>query len=417
MQQTAVEQHLHQRLDAADVDELGHRVLAARPQVREHRHPLADAREVVQRELHARGACDGEHVQHGVGGTAERDDDRDRVLEGLARQDAARRDAGLDEPDHRLARAAAVVALALTDRLLRGAVGQREPERLDRGGHGVRGVHAAAAAGTRDGGSLDLGELLVAHLPRRMAADRLEHRDDVAALRTGPDGAAVDEHGRPIEPRHGDRAGGHVLVAAAERDEPVEALRSDHGLDRVGDDLARDQRIAHAGRTHRDAVGDGDGVEQHGLAARGVDAALGLGGELVEMHVAGREVRPARGDADLRPSEVRVGEPHRAQHRPGRRLLRSVDDQARPAPRVDACGGFLHGLGAGRLGRGHLKFLFDVVWCRVRTVRSCGSVSRCVRVSAGAPCAGSAPRRPTGGRDARADSRRTGRSAPRACLR
>ena len=41
VQQAFVEQHLHQRPDAADVDQLGHRVFAARPQVGEHRHALA----------------------------------------------------------------------------------------------------------------------------------------------------------------------------------------------------------------------------------------------------------------------------------------------------------------------------------------------------------------------------------------
>jgi hypothetical protein len=42
MQQARVQQRLHQGPDAADRDQLGHQVLAARPEVREHRHPLAD---------------------------------------------------------------------------------------------------------------------------------------------------------------------------------------------------------------------------------------------------------------------------------------------------------------------------------------------------------------------------------------
>ena len=78
-----VEQHLQQRRDPADGDQLGHQVLAARLQVREHRHAIADAREVVERELHARRVRDREQMQHGVGRAAERDDDGDGVLEGL----------------------------------------------------------------------------------------------------------------------------------------------------------------------------------------------------------------------------------------------------------------------------------------------------------------------------------------------
>ena len=72
-----------QRLDAADLDELGHQISAARLQVREHRHALADAREVVERELDLRGVRDREQMQHGVRRAAERDHGRDRVLEGL----------------------------------------------------------------------------------------------------------------------------------------------------------------------------------------------------------------------------------------------------------------------------------------------------------------------------------------------
>ena len=48
-----LEQHLHQRLDAADRHQLRHQVAAARAQVRQHRHAPADAGEIVQCQLHA----------------------------------------------------------------------------------------------------------------------------------------------------------------------------------------------------------------------------------------------------------------------------------------------------------------------------------------------------------------------------
>ena len=69
--------------DAADGDEFGHEVFAAGLEVGEHGHAFADAREVVDGELHLGGVGDGEQVQHGIGRTAERDDDGDGVLEGL----------------------------------------------------------------------------------------------------------------------------------------------------------------------------------------------------------------------------------------------------------------------------------------------------------------------------------------------
>ena len=47
------------------------------------------------------------------------------------------------------------------------------------------------------------------------------------------------------------------------RDVGVVPLGAHHGFDRVGDQVARLQRIAHAVGAHRDAVADADGVEAH----------------------------------------------------------------------------------------------------------------------------------------------------------
>ena len=60
---------------------------------------------------------------------------------------------------------------------------------------------------------------------------------------------------------------GHILVAAADGEQAVHARGAANGLDRVGDDFARDQRILHALGAHGDAVADGDGAEdlRHGL--------------------------------------------------------------------------------------------------------------------------------------------------------
>ena len=105
-----------------------------------------------------------------------------------------------------------------------------------------------------------------------MLAHGLEHRDDVAFLLglrmdAGQDRAAVDEHRRPVEARQGHHAAGHVLVAAADRHDRVKALGAGDRLDRIGDDFARNHRVAHARRAHADAVGDGDRAENDRLAA------------------------------------------------------------------------------------------------------------------------------------------------------
>src|SRR5215470_79423 len=85
VQKTALQQHLHQRLDAADRDQVRHEVTAARLEVRQHRHPPADTREVIECQLDPGLVRNREQVQDGVGRAAECDDDGDGVLEGPAR--------------------------------------------------------------------------------------------------------------------------------------------------------------------------------------------------------------------------------------------------------------------------------------------------------------------------------------------
>ena len=72
------------------------------------------------------------------------------------------------------------------------------------------------------------------HLAAGMFAHRLEHGDDIDILfsrcTAGQDRSAVDEHRRPIQPRHRDQAARHVLVAAADRHQAVHPLAADDRL-------------------------------------------------------------------------------------------------------------------------------------------------------------------------------------------
>ena len=64
-----------------------------------------------------------------------------------------------------------------------------------------------------------------------------------------------------VEPHHRHHQPGQRLVAAGEADQRVVAMAAHRELDRVGDDLAADQRGLHPGMAHGDAVGHGDGGE------------------------------------------------------------------------------------------------------------------------------------------------------------
>ena len=63
--------------------------------------------------------CYGQHMQHGIGGAAQRDDDADGVFEGVAREDVARANALCQQFDHSGASTTAVICLVAADRFLR----------------------------------------------------------------------------------------------------------------------------------------------------------------------------------------------------------------------------------------------------------------------------------------------------------
>ena len=160
---------------------------------------------------------------------------------------------------------------------MRRAVGQRKSERLDRTGHRVGGVHPAAGTRTRNRTGLDRFELGIRVLAVGMFAHRFKHRNDIEIFflplqrrATRQNRAAVNKHRRTVHTRHRHHAGRHVFVASADRHKAVHPFAADHRLDRVGNDLTRNKRVLHAFGTHRDAVGNRNGVEDYPLAARRV---------------------------------------------------------------------------------------------------------------------------------------------------
>ncbi len=308
-------------------------MFAARFQIREHGDAFADAREIVNGEFHFRGVRDGEQMQHGVGGTAQRDDHGDGVLEGFFGEDIQRTDALAQHVHDARAGATAVVELGGGNGVLRGTVGQAHAERFDGAGHGVGGVHAAAGAGAGNGALFDLLKFLIGNFVVRVRADGFEHRDDVELARVagdaaGQNGAAVDEHGRAIHARDGDERAGHVFIATADGHITVHARATDDGFDGISDDFAGHERIFHAFAAHRDAVGNGDGVENDGFAAVFIRAFLGFQRELVDVHVARGDVAPGGGDADDGLGKIFRLETDRIQHGAGGGAFGAVDEDA-----------------------------------------------------------------------------------------
>ena len=173
-------------------------------------------------------------------------------------------------------------------------------------------------------------------VPALHRADRLERVDDRDVLLgavgeahpAGRDRAGVEEDRGEVEARGRHEHAGDRLVAAGEQHRAVEALGLHDDLDRVGDDLARDEREVHALVAHRDAVGDRDGAELQRVPAAAVHALLRGLREAGEREVARRDLVPRARDADLRLVPVRIAHADGAEHPAARHGLDAVGDGA-----------------------------------------------------------------------------------------
>ena len=268
----ASSKRLHQRLDAADSNELGHHVTATRPQVGQHRRPGADSREIIEREVDLASwaiasRCSTALVDPPSAITVVMAFSKASLLrmsDGLIPRLTSATTPSPARLQSSFFAAETASCAELFARLMPSAsiadaivfavyMPPHEP------GPGI----AVDSTSFSSASSI----LPAAWLPTASKTEMMSR-----CLRSRLDRAAVDEDRRPIQPGHRHHAAGHVLVAAADRDEPVESFRRHDGFDRIGDDLAGHEGVAHARCAHRDAVGHRNRIEKHALAARGVSA-------------------------------------------------------------------------------------------------------------------------------------------------
>ena len=170
-----------------------------------------------------------------VGGAARGGDDGGGILEGLARGDVARADAVGHQPHHRLAARQRILVAALVGCGRTRRRRQRQADRLRHHRHRVGGELAAAGAGARTGGALELMQIRVRHLAGGVLANGLEdvdHRHVLALELAGQDRAAVHEHRRHVEAQHGHHHAGQRFVAAGKPHHGVVAVAAHGQLDR-----------------------------------------------------------------------------------------------------------------------------------------------------------------------------------------
>ena len=190
----AIDQTLRQDGDPSGSVQLDRSKTSTGLEVAQQRSTAADAIDIVDREVDADLARQGEQVKHRVGRATACGDRGDRVVEGAARQDLRRPPIGREHVERELAhplRGPVLLGIHLRDGV---EAHGREADHLHQHRHRVRRVLAAARARTRTSDGLELGEVGVGDLARGRRADRLvdvAHRDLLAAPRAGHDRAAI----------------------------------------------------------------------------------------------------------------------------------------------------------------------------------------------------------------------------------
>ncbi len=288
----------------------------------EVRHALGHLVHPLDRVFDSGFTSEGEHVEHRVRRPAHRHVERHRVVDRVGGDDIEKTGIGLDQA-HDLCRRALSEGDTIGRRREDGAVaGERDAKRLAQAVHRVRREHAAARAAGRTGERLELEQPVVIDGAGCVLPDTLENRDEIdfpaRSVDAGRHWAAGDKDRRQVHPGGAHQHSRNDLVAVGDADQTIEAMRRNHRLDAVGDQLPRRQREMHSGMAHRDAVVDADGVELERHPARGSHRVLDHPGKPLQVRVTRHDVHVRIAHRDERLVEVgRVEDlSRRAQQRP-----------------------------------------------------------------------------------------------------
>src|SRR5438552_1290483 len=128
------------------------------------------------------------------------------------------------------------------------------------------------------------------------------------------DRPAVDEDRGNIHAGDSDHCARHVLIAAANGQHAIHALRLTRSLNGVSNHLPRDKAIFHPLRAHRDAVADGNRAEDLWHRAGIAEGGDGAGRQIVQPYIAWGNSAVTIRHTDDWFVEVFISETHGAQH-------------------------------------------------------------------------------------------------------
>ena len=261
--------------------------------------------------VHPRFPGDGQQVQDRIGGPAHRDIQRHRIQEGGTGGDAARKDPVVAVPVvfprilHDEGRGFPEQLRPVHMRRDDGAVaGQRQADGLGQAIHRIGREHAGAAAAAGAGPFLHLRHFVVGEGGVRGLDHRIDEVQFPAAQHACFHGPAGDEDRGDVQPHRGHEHAGGDFVAVADAHHGVGLVGVHHIFHAVGDDFTGRKGIEHPVVAHGDTVVHGDGVELGGETAQFPDFRLHQLTGLMQVRVAGDELREGIHDGDDRFSDL-----------------------------------------------------------------------------------------------------------------
>ena len=287
--------------DAACGVEVGHVSRTGGSQMAEVRGLGADLVEELQVDGDPGLVGDGQQVQHGVGGAAQRHITGERVADGALVDDLAGSDALIDHLHDGHTGVLGQLQTLRVDRRDGAVAGQGDADGLAQAVHAVGGVHAGAASAAGAAVAGAVFQLRVGDHTGLVSAHGLEHlgeADLFAAVGAGQHRAAGADHGGHVHADGSHDHAGHDLVAVGHEDQAVQLVGHEHGLDAVADELAGGEGILHAHMAHGDAVADTNGRDEDGRTACHLDTGLDCIGDLIQIHVAGHDLAVGADHAD-----------------------------------------------------------------------------------------------------------------------
>ena len=285
---TTIEQTFGDNRNAAGAVHFDGGVLSAGNEVCHQWRARADGVEIINRQFHFGFTREREQMQHRVRRAAGHCHTRNRVVERGARENIARTNIAFECFKYERADIARNLFFARVNGGNAVRAERRESDNFHHRRHRVRGVLSAARAGSGTNDLFKFVQLLFRHFACRDHANRFINRTDrviLTAPMSGHNRPAVQHESGNVQTRERHAACRNRLVAADQTHERVEIIRARHQFNRIGDEVAADERRFHALSAHRNPVMRGDGIKFKRRAACFADALFDVLREVAQMQI------------------------------------------------------------------------------------------------------------------------------------